>query len=243
MYKQSEIYYISQEKLKDKTYFENVICLNKDNSYYWSDDWSCEFYIDLAQAGFINTTYDTKDGLVLLPELQFDYSILDFKDLHISKKVKKLLLCENYNFSINTMFYEVLEKISTQHKYNWLKDQYLELLKKLYINKQNNNFQIISVEVVSKDSNELISGEVGYIIGSTYTSLSGFSSKEKKYNNYGNLQLVLLANFLEKNAFKFWNLGDTHMPYKRKLGCKIYERNVFLKRWNEESNSTIINPS
>lgn len=48
-----------------------------------------EFYIELARAGFISTTYDTEDGLILLPELQYNYAILDFKNLHISKKSKK----------------------------------------------------------------------------------------------------------------------------------------------------------
>lgn len=212
------------------------------NSYYWSDEWSEDFYIELAEAGFISTTYDTKAGLVLLPELQFDYAILDFKDLHISKKVKKLINENAYTFSLNSMFDEVLAKISTQHKYNWLKEEYLQLLKNLY-NSENINFQIISIEIICKDSSELIAGEVGYIIGKTYTSLSGFSSREKKYNNYGNLQLVLLAKFLQENGFLFWNLGHSHMNYKQKLGCKTHNREEFLKRWNEAVNLAIINPS
>ncbi|EDZ61628.1 leucyl/phenylalanyl-tRNA--protein transferase [Sulfurimonas gotlandica GD1] len=242
MYKQPQIYYITHEKLQDKIYFKEAICSDMENSYYWSDDWSLEFYIELAQAGFISTTYETKGGLVLLPELQYDYAVLDFKDIHISKKVKKLLKEDSFSFSINSRFHEVLENISTQHKYNWLKEEYLELIKSLYnANNKKKNFEIISAEVVCKETDELIAGEVGYIIGSTYTSLSGFSLKEKKYNNYGNLQLVLLAKYLEKCRFSFWNLGHSHMEYKQKLGCKTYERNEFLKRWNVDSNSAIIN--
>jgi len=234
MYKQPQIYYLTHEKLNEKLYFEEHICKDMQNSYYWSDDWSEEFYIKLAQMGFISTTYDTKECLVLLPELQFDYAILDFKDLHISKKVKKLLDEENYTFSLNSRFDEVLEKIASQHKYNWLKDEYIQLLKNLYKNNdKNSNFQIVSTEITAKDSSKLISGEVGYIIGSTYTSLSGFSSKEKEYNNYGNLQLVLLAQHLEKEGFTFWNLGHSHMEYKLRLGCKTYSREEFLKRWKE----------
>ncbi|NOR57363.1 MAG: hypothetical protein GQ474_02455 [Sulfurimonas sp.] len=244
MYKQPQIYYITHEKLKDNRYFQEAISLDMDNSYYWSDDWSVEFYVQLARAGFISTTYDTKGGLVLLPELQYDYAILDFKDLHISKKVKKLLSYDSYTFSINNRFHEVLKNICSQHKYNWLKEEYLELLKDLYSRADEiKGFKLISAEVISKDADVVIAGEVGYIIGTTYTSLSGFSLKEKKYNNYGNLQLVLLARFLEKNGFSFWNLGHSHMQYKQKLGCKTYERSEFLKRWNVDSNSAIINPS
>ncbi len=243
MYKQPQIYNLTSQKLKDEFYFKEI-SLDMQNSYYWSDDWSEDFYIELAKAGFISTTYDTKDGLVLLPELQYDYAILDFKNLHISKKVKKVMKEDGYAFCINTKFDEVLENISTQHKYNWLKEEYLLLLKKLYLSdEKERNFKIISVEIVSKDSKELIAGEVGYIIGKTYSSLSGFSSKEKKYNNYGNLQLVLLAKFLEKNGFKFWNLGHPHMNYKLKIGCKIYSRVEFLKRWCKTIVLPMINPS
>ncbi|MCF6309712.1 MAG: hypothetical protein L3J19_04430 [Sulfurimonas sp.] len=207
------------------------------NNYYWSDDWSEKFYIGLAKAGFICTTYDTKGGLVLLPELQYDYAILNFKDLHISKKVKKIMNEKNYEFCINNRFHEVLERFSAQHKYNWLKEEYLELLKKLYMNNnEKNNFKIISIELTCKESDELIAGEVGYIIGKTYTSLSGFTSKEKKYTNYGTLQLVLLAKYLENNDFEFWNLGHPHMEYKQRLGCKVYSRSEFLNKWNKEAN-------
>lgn len=188
----------------------------------------------MAKAGFISTTYETKDGLILLPELQYDYAILDFKNLHISKKVKKLMHENSYEFHINSRFNEVLEKISLSHKYNWLKGEYAKLLKNLHVNgNEKSGFKIISVELVCKNSDELIAGEVGYIIGKTYTSLSGFSSREKKYANYGTLQLVLLAKYLQNSGFLFWNLGHSHMTYKQRLGCVIHTRDEFLKRWNK----------
>ncbi len=212
------------------------------NNYYWSDNWSEDFYIELAKAGFISTSYDTKNGLVLLPELQHDYAVLDFENLHISKKVKKLLNKNNYELCINSRFNEVITKLNTQHKYNWLKNEYAELLTKLYTNNnKSNDFKVISVELICKDSTQLIAGEVGYIIANTYTSLSGFSSKEKKYANYGTLQLVLLAKYLQNNNFKFWNFGHPHMIYKKKLGCKTYTRNEFLQRWNNITSFEISN--
>ncbi|MCD6173937.1 MAG: hypothetical protein J7J96_09180 [Sulfurimonas sp.] len=211
------------------------------NDYYWSDDWSEEFYIELAKMGFICTSYDTKEGLVLLPELQFDYGILDFKNLHISKKIKKLIKKDNCTLCFNTRLDEVVDRLSTQHKYNWLKDEYAQLVKNLYKNRDKiNGFKIISVELISKETKELIAGEIGYIIAKTYTSLSGFSSKEKKYNNYGKLQLVLLSKYLQKRGFSFWNLGHPHMEYKQKLGSVTHTREEFLKRWQEAINHETI---
>lgn len=219
--------------LKDRNYFQQIR-LDVDNSYYWSDDWSEEFYIELARAGFISTTHETKEGLILLPELQYDYALLDFENLHTSKKVKKLMDESSYKFCVNSRLNEVLDKLSDQHKYNWLKDEYAQLLKNLYIhNDERDDFKVISVELVCEKSDELIAGEVGYMIGKTYTSLSGFSSREKKYANYGTLQLVLLAKYLESNNFEFWNLGHSHMEYKQRLGCVKHSRAEFLKRWDE----------
>jgi Leu/Phe-tRNA-protein transferase len=217
------------EKLKDKEYYEYIV-KDMQNNYYWSEDWSEEFYVELAKAGFISTTYETKDSLVLLPELQFSYAVLDFEDLHISKKVKKLLKKGDFIFSIDTSFDDVLDAIAKQHTYNWLKGKYLHLLKNLH-KQSRDDFKLISVELFCKSTNKLVAGEVGYIINKTYTSLSGFSSREKIYNNYGTLQLVLLAKHLQKNNFAFWNLGHPHMIYKQKLGCKIYKRDEFLSRY------------
>jgi len=230
MYKQPQIYYIESQKLRDKLFFESI-CSDMTNSYYWSDDWSEEFYISLAKKGFISTTYDTKDGLVLLPELEFDYAILDFENLHISKKVKKLLTKDDYVFSIDTRFDEVLDSFEKFHQYNWLKGRYVELLKSLHLQIRD-DFRLFSVEVSSKSDETLIAGEVGYIINNIYTSLSGFSIKEKYYNNYGKLQMVLLAKYLQRSGIEFWNLGHPHMPYKMHLGAKIYNRKEFLKRWD-----------
>ena len=211
------------------------------NCYFWSDDWSEDFYIELAKAGFICTTNDSKYGLVLLPELQYEYAILDFKDLHISSKVKKIMHKNNYELLVNSKFTQVLEKFSTQHKYNWLKEEYVELLKNLYMhNDTRSDFKIISFELICSESDKLIAGEVGYIIGKTYTSLSGFSSKEKRYANYGTLQLVLLAKHLKKYGFEFWNLGHPYMEYKQRLGCKTYSRSEFLKRWNKATSQSLL---
>ena len=146
---------------------------------------------------------------------------------------------KSYEFKINSRFTEVVEKFSSHHKYNWLKGEYVELIKSLYLhNNAREKFKIVSFELVDKESNELIAGEVGYIIANTYTSLSGFSSKEKKYTNYGTLQLVLLAQHLQKSGFDFWNLGHPHMEYKKRLGCQTYSRSDFLKRWSSATQTS-----
>ncbi len=230
---QTKIYNLTLQKTQDKQYIE-MLYDDIYNEYYWSEDWSQEFYITLAKLGFISTSCDTKDGLVLLPELQLHYGILDFKNLHISKKVHQLINQKKYTLHFNTRFDEVIDKLAMQHKDNWCRNEYAQLMKQLYKERdKSDDFKIRSVELISTQSSELIAGEIGYQIGKTYTSLSGFSSKEKKYSNWGTLQLVLLAQHLEKEGFSFWNLGHPHMLYKQKLGSIIHTRKKFLIRWKE----------
>ncbi|SFZ97775.1 Leucyl/phenylalanyl-tRNA--protein transferase [hydrothermal vent metagenome] len=221
------IYNLTYNQLRDTSYLVDVIYPNMQKNYYWSDDFSAKYYIAQARAGFIAVTDRYEDEELLLPEIQFAYAILDFKDLHISRKVQKLLKSKNLQLEINYDFDQVVEKINTSHKNCWLTPRYLNMLKDT--KGLDDGFELIAVTI--KDKNEIVAAELGYIIGKTYTSLSGYSSKEKRYANYGTAQLVLLAQYLEKAGFHFWNLGQPYMDYKLKLGAKIYERNVFLKRW------------
>lgn len=227
------IYYLKKEDIEDKNTLYNYIYTNMENNYYWSDDFSTSFYILLAKAGFITVSNKYDEGVVLLPEIQFEYAVLDFCDLHISKSVKKLLERDDYSFSINEKSEELLESISSYHKDSWLYEEYIQIVRELF-SKRVDNFVMMSVELCNSEG-ELVAGELGYKIGGVYTSLTGFFKKEKRYKNYGKLQMVLLAHYLEKEGFSFWNLGHPFMQYKLDLGAKVYSRDRFLNRWLSET--------
>ena len=232
MSEQNLVYYLTFEDIQNRNILYNSIYMNKKTNYYISEDFSENFYIYLAYYGFICTSTSLQNKFYLLAEMQFEYAILDFKDLHISKKIAQLIKKDEFTFSINTKFEEVINKLEEYHKTNWVEDKYKNLLLSLKDYKTSNiDFKIISVELSDKNTNELIAGEIGYKIGSTYTSLTGFSSKERKYNNWGKLQLVLLSLYLEKENYAFWNLGHPYMQYKFDLGAKTYSRLEFLERW------------
>ena len=124
MSSQNVVYYISYEDIQNQDILFNDIYSKLETNYYISDDFSKDFYIYLAYLGFISTSITLQDKFYLLPEIQFEYAVLEFKDLHISKKVKKLLKEDNFHFSINTRFEEVLDKLKNHHKTNWLEKQY-----------------------------------------------------------------------------------------------------------------------
>jgi len=223
--------YISYEDVTTPSILETLIYLNMSSNYYWSDDFSARNYIALAKAGFISVTEHYQGNELLIPEIQFKYGLLDFKDLHISKKVQKLLKQKNFLLEINSDLEKVAKAIATLHKNSWLTSKYLITLKNT--EKLDNNFKVHAVTL--KENGETVAGEIGYVIGKTYTSLSGFSKREKCYRDYGTAQLVLLAQHLEKSGFDFWNLGHPYMEYKLALGAKVYDRKEFLERWKRST--------
>ncbi|OCM00290.1 Leucyl/phenylalanyl-tRNA protein transferase [Aliarcobacter thereius] len=229
------LYEISKENIKDR---ETLLYLyeNLEENYYLSDDFSLEFYILLAKTGFISTSIFIENKFYLLPEIQFEYAILDFKNLHISKKVNNLLKKDNYIFKKDNNLKDFFLNLNLYHKDNWLINQYEELIYELKKQVNLNNFEIIQFSIYNKND-ELIASEIGYKIASTYTSLTGFCNKDKKYNNFGKLQMTLTAQYLENNNFSFWNLGHPYMQYKFDLGATLYSRKEFLKRWLDCINS------
>ncbi|NQY94118.1 MAG: hypothetical protein HRT43_08150 [Campylobacteraceae bacterium] len=237
----STIYYLKNEDIKNQDILFTHIYSNMESNYYWSDDFSEDFYVNLAYAGFISVSNYIDEKFLLLPEIQFEYAVLDFSDLHISNNVQKLLAKNEYKLSVNEHFEDLLSKIEFYHDNCWLSGKYLDLVKKLK-NYRNDTlpFKLISVELSCSKTNSLIAGELGYIIGSTYTSLTGFCNKEKQYNNWGTLQLVLWAQYLEKEKLDFWNLGHAAMDYKLKLGAKVYSRVDFLNRWIPSTKKQIL---
>jgi len=226
---QPSIDYISYVDVTSNYILESLIYSNMHKNYYWSDNFSAKNYIALAKAGFISVTEKYKGKEFLIPEIQYRYALLDFKDLHISKKVKKILNQKTFDLEFSDELDEVFEAINSFHKNSWLTPKYLNTLKETQ--KFKSIFKVKSV--LLKENGNLLAGEIGYIIGKTYTSLSGFSSREKHHRNYGTVQLVLLAKYLENKNFDFWNLGHPFMDYKLALGAKVYERKDFLKRWKE----------
>jgi Leu/Phe-tRNA-protein transferase len=227
----SKIYYISKDDIKNNDILHGFIYPSEEHTYYVSDDFSCDFYIALARAGFISVYQEENNVAYLLPEMQYSYAVLDFENLHISKKVAKLLKKDTYTLKINHDIKGVIQAIKTYHDECWIDGLYEELLYNL-LKEEHENFELMSFEVW--EDSKLIAGEIGYKIGKTYTSLSGFATKEKRYNNYGKLQLTLTARYLEKNNYAFWNLGHPYMMYKTDLGARVLFRKEFLYRWFRE---------
>ena len=226
---QKEIHYLSLEVLLDARYLDEMIYADMHSNYYWSDDFSAAFYMAQAIAGFIAVTENYQGRELLLPEMQFDYALLHFDKLHCSKKVRKLIAKENLHITIDNNIEEIAQYIDNTHPNNWLSQNYANILRST--DGIDSNFQVITA-YIEKDG-LIVAGEIGYIIGNSYTSLSGFSNKDKQYNHYGMAQMVLLGRYLEAQGIGLWNLGQPYMAYKLALGAEVYDREKFLEYWSE----------
>jgi len=213
--------------LENEQYLKEVIYPDMRKEYYWSSDFSPEFYIAQAKAGCIAICETIGGETLLLPEMQRSYAVLDFANLHTSHKVARIIRNRSLELIFSTQLDPVIAKINAQHRNNWLTPTYLETLKRTEgIDK---DFTVFAVSLFEKG--ELVAGEIGYSIKKTYTSLTGFSSRQKQHRDYGKVQMVLLGEALQSRGYSFWNLGHPYMPYKTALGAKIYTRAAFLRRW------------
>lgn len=201
-----------------------------DREYYWCDDFSPETYIAFAKAGFISVSHGKGEDIILFPEIQSEYAVLDFSDLHISNNVAKKIKKGGYRLEFNTRIDDVITSIQNAHERCWLAGKYAELIHTLSKNSYE-DFSLFSTELFDEENGELIAGEIGYITRNVYTSLSGFHYPDKRYENWGSLQLVLLGNHLENEGVRFWNLGHPQMEYKIDLGAKVVSRADFLEKW------------
>jgi len=84
--------------------------------------------------------------------------------------------------------------------------------------------RLYSVEVYNTITNNLAAGELGYTVGSIYTSLTGFTSE----SSAGSVQLSVLGKLLTRSGFTHWDLG-TGYEYKQRLGAVMIERDEFLR--------------
>jgi hypothetical protein len=85
------------------------------------------------------------------------------------------------------------------------------------------------LRVLASQSQPPIAGEIGFSVGSVYTSLSGWTGLRNE-DSLGTVQLVLLGRWLQQRGYAFWSLGHCYSPemdYKRQLGHRIYTRSEF----------------
>ena len=174
---QAPIVWIKREHVQHPGILDTIY---KDlkHHYYATEDWHPDMYLQLAYSGFISVAH----GNMLLPEIQKKYCVLDFKNLHIERHVKKR--AKKYTLTFDQNLNGVLAGIAESHsKNNWMGKRYQILMRILHMKGQfqfeDSQVRLHSVELCCKKSGELLAGEVGYSFGKVYTSLTGYVKGSK----------------------------------------------------------------
>lgn len=217
-------------------------------SYYVSTSWLPEFYSLLAYNGFISVSkavpspHDGQSVPLLIPEMQRAYGVLEpLGNLHVARKVFQR--SGKYVLRFDTAFDETLQRLVSYHDDCWLLPEYQGLMRALHALGPypvgQALMQVHSVELFDAATDELVAGELGYCIGRTYTSLTGFTDLTRK--SAGKVQLAGLACVLENAGAALWNFGHPPRPatpqrpasmlYKAEMGVTVLPRQEFLQLW------------
>ncbi|RLN57576.1 hypothetical protein BBP00_00007450 [Phytophthora kernoviae] len=186
----------------------------------------------LMYEGFLPIASDYQGKCFLLPKLHHQRCVLMLQDApqHVPKVVRKK--AKKFRLVLNRDFDGVVAGCHEKHGIPWLYPPIVEGFRSLFQAGEEgvelfpgSKVRFYTVELYDVATDTLVAGELGYTVGSVYTSLTGFS----RANGAGTVQLHALSKLLYLCGMKMWDLGMS-MDYKMGLGAQDLERDDFLEQ-------------
>eukprot|EP01134_Creolimax_fragrantissima_P002193 CFRG2193T1 len=199
-----------------------VINLSYFSEYCLSTSFDPYLITRLMYFGFITMgLYDHMQRThSLIPKMHKHRCILHFPSLKMDKSIRKR--SKRFQISFNRRFDRVLDECVNANGNAWLTLPLVQVFKYLHHNTvKTRPAKLCSFEVLNEGM--LVGGEIGYTVGTVYTSLTGFHTM----NSAGTIQMIATAKLLQSLGFAFWDLG-MDLPYKRRLGAITHPVNDFL---------------
>lgn len=161
---------------------------------------------------------------ILLAKLHRERCILDPADVRLTRSARAA--ARRYALGSNACFGRVLEACVEAHGDGWLVPGLCSAMIAAHDDRALSGVAFVSVELWSLGDDgapsELAAGEIGYAIGRSYASLTGFRS----VSGAGTVQLEALGALLALEGYVVWDLG-MELDYKLALGGRILPREAY----------------
>lgn len=126
----------------------------------------------------------------------------------------------DHELSVDRDFDRCLKAVHDYHSDSWLSPP----LAALYTRSNRSGEKRVRLHSVELwNEKDLVAGEIGYTVGASYTSLTGFHT----VNSSGTAQLYALGILLEQEGFNLWDMG-MYAPYKLLIGGTLHPTQEFL---------------
>lgn len=154
-------------------------------------------------------------------------TIITFDQLHIPKKTGPYIRKDfsRYTMTFNRDFHRCMQALTDTYKETWLCPKLIQAYEEIH-QRPTRHVSVDSIEIWNAEG-DLVAGEIGFMTGNTYASLTGFH-KEK---NIGTVQMSLLGLYLKNNGFAYWDLGMS-IPYKYRFGAIDCDREQQSLLWS-----------
>jgi len=206
----------------------------------------CEGFLPISNHRYLIPKLHKKRCVVFPLQTKTNESIPE-SHVHTSKSTRKK--AKKFHITLNKDFDAVVRGCHAQHGVAWLYPQIVEAFRVIhektktepYLGINTNIVEIqsdgklnlsatcavrlYSVELWNINTGKLAAGELGYSVGTIFTSLTGFSAEDSA----GSVQLAALGSLLSRYSFDMWDLG-MELEYKSRLGAHNMERDKFVDK-------------
>ncbi len=211
----SDLEFVYEDVKKDldpENYFDKAVgdTVQEDAVSFVFDN---ELIRESMKCGFYPMSI-TVDGCNLLTvRYHLSKCVITFDKLHIPHNTARYIRNNfaDYVLTFNRDYTGCIKAVLEAYPDNWLCPELLNEFEDIFRN-PDSCVSMNSVEIWH--DGKLVAGEIGFITGNVYASLTGFH-REK---NIGTVQMSVLGLYLKENGFAYWDLGMS-IPYKYRYGA------------------------
>jgi arginyl-tRNA---protein transferase len=180
-----------QEKLESKS---------KTKEFCISPTFHPDFIDEVCYNGYFPMAISAWKYPIMAIKCHANRCIINLNEFKINKSTIKK--SKNFYITMNQDFDKVIQLCILEHGESWLYPQLVSSFRYIFYNSTKFRVNILTFELYD-ENDSIVAVELGYLVGSVYTSLTG----AKFIDSSGTIQLATLCKFFEKNGIAFWDMG------------------------------------